>query len=71
MSIKFRDLHGWWIVPLLSVASLASPSNDFRLAEAVKKGDKQASAFAAGETGGCEYTRGRRHNRLGLGSPPG
>ncbi len=41
MSIKFRNLHGWWIVPLLSVASLASPSNDLRLAEAVKKGDKQ------------------------------
>ena len=39
MGIKRSD--AWWMVSLLSVASLAAAS-DLRLVEAVKKGDKEA-----------------------------
>ncbi len=41
MSGKVRYLAGWWLVLLLSVASLAA-GNDLRLAEAVKNQDKAA-----------------------------
>jgi uncharacterized protein len=36
-----KCLCAWWMVALLSVVSLASPSRDLRLAEAVKNGDKE------------------------------
>ena len=42
MGAKFKSLGGWWMVPLLSVASLAAPNSDLRLVDAVQRGDKEA-----------------------------
>jgi len=41
MGIRVK-LSGWWIVALLSVASLAAQERDLRLVEAVRKGDRAA-----------------------------
>ena len=45
MGVKIKGLSGWWIVPLLSVASFAAASGDLRLVEAVQQGDKEAVRF--------------------------
>lgn len=50
MRIKVKGLHGWWMVPLLSVASLAAGGGDLRLVEAVKKGDQEAVRFLLKES---------------------
>ena len=42
MSAKTKALSVWWIVPLLSVASLSAASSDLRLVDSVKNGDKEA-----------------------------
>ena len=42
MGVKIKGLLGWWIVPLLSVASLAAAGSDLRLVEAVRNGDREA-----------------------------
>ena len=42
MSFGIRGLAVWWMVPLLSVVSLATPSSDRRLVGALKEGDKKA-----------------------------
>ena len=42
MGIKVKGLGGWWMLPLLSVASLAATSSDLRLVEAVKNRDQEA-----------------------------
>ncbi|MBI3934719.1 MAG: ankyrin repeat domain-containing protein [Acidobacteria bacterium] len=40
--VKVRFLAGWWIVSLLSVASLAAAGMDLRLVDAARSGDKKA-----------------------------
>ena len=42
MGVKVKSLCDWWMVALLSVASLGATSSDLRLVEAVEKGDKEA-----------------------------
>ncbi len=42
MNIQVKGLTAWWFVPLLSLASLAAPSSDLRLVEAVKSKDREA-----------------------------
>ncbi|MCH7978875.1 MAG: ankyrin repeat domain-containing protein [Acidobacteria bacterium] len=42
MFVRVKVQSLWWVVSLLSVASLAAAGGDFRLAEAVQKGDKAA-----------------------------
>ena len=42
MRIEVKGMGGWWLVSLLSVASLAAAGSDLRLVEAVQKGDRQA-----------------------------
>jgi ankyrin repeat protein len=42
MRVNAHSLVGWWLVPLCSVASLATAADDLRLVEAVKNQDKQA-----------------------------
>ncbi|MGH9784709.1 MAG: ankyrin repeat domain-containing protein [Terriglobia bacterium] len=42
MAVKGKRPRCWWMIALLSVASLAAPSGDLRLVEAVEKGDKEA-----------------------------
>lgn len=42
MGIRVKGLYSsWMVVPLLAVASLAAPSGDLRLVEAVRKGDRE------------------------------
>ena len=41
MGVQKKVLSGWWIVPLLSVASLAAAGGDLRLVEAVREGDQE------------------------------
>jgi len=41
VKVKVNFLAGWWMVSLLSVASLAAASGDLRLVDAVKNGDKE------------------------------
>ena len=43
MRVKALSLAGWWLVPVLSVASLATAADDLRLVEAVKHQDMQAA----------------------------
>ena len=43
MRIRIKLLGGWWMISLLSVASLAAASGDLRLVEAVEKGNKEAA----------------------------
>ena len=40
--VKVIVLAGWWVVSLLSVASLAAAGGDLRVVDAVMKGDKEA-----------------------------
>ena len=42
MSLHVKRLVNWWMVILLSGASLAVASGDLRLVEAVKRKDKEA-----------------------------
>ena len=42
MVTKVKTLCGWWVMLLLSLATLAAPNGDLRLVEAVKQGDKKA-----------------------------
>ena len=48
--VNMRSLSGWWMVlPLLSVASLGAASDDLRLVEAVRMGDREAVRSLLGE----------------------
>ena len=42
MGVKIKGFCGWWIAPLLSVASLAAAGGDLQLVEAVRHGDQEA-----------------------------
>jgi len=42
MAVKAKRVHWVWMISLLSAASLAAPSGDLRLVEAVQQGDKHA-----------------------------
>ena len=42
MNIRAKGLNLWWLVALLSVASLSAASGDLRLVEAVQQGDPEA-----------------------------
>ena len=42
MDIRFKGPMMWWMVPLLSAASLVAASGDLRLVQAVEKGDREA-----------------------------
>src|SRR5882724_8002842 len=42
MPVTFRSLTAWWIMSLLSAASLLAASSDHRLADAVKNKDTDA-----------------------------
>src|SRR5437870_4854118 len=42
MGTKKKGVAVWWIIPMLSVASLAAPGSDLRLVEAVRNKDPEA-----------------------------
>ena len=42
MTAKAKGVLGWWVVPLLSVASLAAPSSDLQLVESVRERNTEA-----------------------------
>ena len=41
MGVQIKGLCGWWMLALLSVASLVAQDRDLRLVDAVKAGEQE------------------------------
>ena len=70
MGVQKKVLSGWWIVPLLSVASLAAAGGDLRLVEAVREGD-QATVSSLLQQADVNAGQADGATRAALGGSPG
>jgi len=57
MVTKVKTLCGWWVMLLLSLATLAAPNGDLRLVEAVKQGDKKAVGLLLNTNGDVDASQ--------------
>ena len=71
MGLKVKESRVWWLVFLLSVASLTAASSDLGLVDAVKEGDHEAVRSLLREHADVNAPQAYGQTVLGLGGQPG